>query len=39
MRALAIVPAWNEERDLPAVLQELRRAAPDWDVCGSCACR
>ena len=33
MRALAIVPAWNEERDLPAVLEELRRAAPDWDVC------
>jgi len=33
MRALVIVPAWNEERDLPAVLQELRRAAPDWDVC------
>jgi glycosyltransferase involved in cell wall biosynthesis len=33
MRALAIVPAWNEERGLPAVLEELRRAAPDWDVC------
>jgi|SRR5919201_1020430 glycosyltransferase involved in cell wall biosynthesis len=33
MRALAIVPAWNEERDLPSVLQELRRDAPSWDVC------
>jgi len=33
MRALAIVPAWNEERDLPAVLADLRRLAPDWDVC------
>jgi glycosyltransferase involved in cell wall biosynthesis len=33
MRALAIVPAWNEERDLPAVLADLRRVAPDWDVC------
>jgi glycosyltransferase involved in cell wall biosynthesis len=33
VRALAIVPAWNEERDLPAVLQELRVGAPGWDVC------
>jgi glycosyltransferase involved in cell wall biosynthesis len=33
MRALVIVPAWNEDRDLPAVLAELRRAAPEWDVC------
>src|SRR5437879_1799539 len=33
MRALAIVPAWNEERDLAAVLDELRREAPSWDVC------
>jgi len=33
MRALVIVPAWNEERALPSVLQELRRAAPEWDVC------
>src|SRR5438105_638840 len=33
MRALAIVPAWNEERDLPSVLEELRREAPSWDVC------
>jgi glycosyltransferase involved in cell wall biosynthesis len=33
MRALAIVPAWNEERDLPAVLADLRRVVPDWDVC------
>jgi glycosyltransferase involved in cell wall biosynthesis len=33
MRALVIVPAWNEERDLPAVLADLRRVAPDWDVC------
>src|SRR5467141_3290534 len=33
MRALAIVPAWNEERHLPAVLEELRLCAPSWDVC------
>jgi glycosyltransferase involved in cell wall biosynthesis len=33
MRALVIVPAWNEERGLAAVLDELRRVAPDWDVC------
>jgi len=33
MRALVIVPAWNEDRDLPAVLEELRRVAPEWDVC------
>lgn len=33
MRALAIVPAYNEERNLPAVLAELRAEAPDWDVC------
>ena len=33
MRALAIVPAWNEERHLPAVLEELSLCAPSWDVC------
>jgi len=33
MRALAIVPAWNEERDLPGVIADLRRAVPAWDVC------
>src|SRR5256886_16307900 len=33
MRALAIVPAWNEERQLGPVLDELRREAPGWDVC------
>jgi glycosyltransferase involved in cell wall biosynthesis len=33
MRALVIVPAYNEARNLPAVLEELRAQAPDWDVC------
>jgi len=33
VRALAIVPAWNEERSLPEVLEEIRQAAPSWDVC------
>jgi glycosyltransferase involved in cell wall biosynthesis len=33
MRALAIVPAWNEDRDLAGVIAELRRAVPEWDVC------
>jgi glycosyltransferase involved in cell wall biosynthesis len=33
MRALAIVPAWNEARDLPRVLGELRETAPGWEVC------
>src|SRR2546421_9060913 len=33
MRALAIVPAWNEERDLPGVIADLRRAVPAWDIC------
>jgi len=33
MRALAIVPAWNEERDLAGVIGELRRAVPGWDIC------
>jgi glycosyltransferase involved in cell wall biosynthesis len=33
VRALVVVPAWNEERDLPAVLEELRRVVPGWDVC------
>jgi glycosyltransferase involved in cell wall biosynthesis len=33
MRALVIVPAWNEERGLAAVLADLRSVAPDWDVC------
>lgn len=33
MRALAIIPALNEERNLPRVLASLRRDAPGWDVC------
>jgi glycosyltransferase involved in cell wall biosynthesis len=33
MRAPAIVPAWNEERDLAGVIGELRRAVPGWDIC------
>jgi len=33
MNALAIIPALNEERNLPGVLQRLRRDAPEWDVC------
>jgi glycosyltransferase involved in cell wall biosynthesis len=33
MRALVIVPAYNEERNLPAVLAELRSEAPGWEVC------
>jgi glycosyltransferase involved in cell wall biosynthesis len=33
MRALVIVPAYNEERNLPAVLEELRAHVPGWDVC------
>ena len=33
MRVLAIVPAFNEERSLPAVLAGLRRSSPGVDVC------
>ena len=33
MRVLAIVPALNEERSLPAVVAGLRRSAPLVDVC------
>jgi len=33
VRALVVVPAWNEERNLPAVLVELQRVVPAWDVC------
>lgn len=33
MRILAIVPAFNEERSLPAVVVGLRSAVPDVDVC------
>ena len=33
MRALAIVPAYNEAANIGRVLQELRREAPGWDVC------
>jgi glycosyltransferase involved in cell wall biosynthesis len=33
MRALIIIPAFNEERSLPAVAEDLRRNAPDADVC------
>ena len=33
MRVLAIVPAFNEERSLPAVVAGLRRSATSVDVC------
>ncbi len=33
MRVLAIIPAYNEARSLPAVVAALRAAAPDADVC------
>jgi glycosyltransferase involved in cell wall biosynthesis len=33
MRALVVVPAWNEARNLPRVLGDLRVHAPGWDVC------
>jgi glycosyltransferase involved in cell wall biosynthesis len=33
MRILAIVPAFNEARNLPAVIGGLRRAVPGLDVC------
>lgn len=33
MRVLIIVPAFNEERSLPAVAEDLRRHAPWADVC------
>jgi len=33
VRVLAIVPAFNEERSLPAVVAGLRRHAPGVDVC------
>ena len=33
MRALAIVPALNEDRDLAGVIGEIRRAVPGWDIC------
>jgi len=33
VRVLAIVPAFNEERSLPAVVAGLRSAVPDVDVC------
>ena len=29
---LVFVPAWNEEANLPAVLDELRRELPEADV-------
>ncbi|MCS7007210.1 MAG: glycosyltransferase family 2 protein [Thermoleophilia bacterium] len=29
---LVVIPAWNEERNLPAVLEELRRELPGADV-------
>ena len=31
-RTLVFIPAWNEEQNLPAVLDELRRELPDADV-------
>ena len=33
MRALVIIPALNEERNLPRVLEALRRDAKGWDIC------
>ncbi len=33
MRVAAIVPAFNEARNLPGVVAALRREAPDCDVC------
>jgi len=33
VRVLAIIPAFNEERSLPAVVDGLRRAAPGVDLC------
>ena len=33
MRGLVIIPALNEERNLPRVLESLRRDAPGWDAC------
>lgn len=32
VRTLVIIPAWNEEEALPAVLKELREVCPDLDV-------
>ena len=32
MRVLVVVPAHNEERNLPGVVESLRRHVPDWDV-------
>jgi glycosyltransferase involved in cell wall biosynthesis len=31
-RTLVFIPAWNEEQNLPGVLQELRRELPDADI-------
>jgi glycosyltransferase involved in cell wall biosynthesis len=33
MRVLVIVPAFNEERSLPLVADDLRRSAPSADIC------
>lgn len=33
MRTLVIVPAFNEERSLPAVTEDVRRHAPGADIC------
>ena len=33
MRGLVIIPALNEARNLPRVLESLRRDAPGWDAC------
>src|SRR5512133_1469523 len=33
MRTLVIVPAFNESKSLPAVAEDLRRHAPEADVC------
>ena len=31
-RTIVIIPAYNEEESLPAVLKELREQTPDYDV-------
>jgi glycosyltransferase involved in cell wall biosynthesis len=33
VRALVIVPAFNEARNLPRVVAAIRTAAPRWDIC------
>jgi hypothetical protein len=33
LRALVIIPAFNEDRNLPGVIAALRAEAPSWDLC------